>query len=164
MKPSPRRDLPHDARAVRERLSRFAWLLDSSIPIPGTGWRIGLDALIGLVPGLGDVLGVLFSSYILREAARLGAPKSTLIRMAVNVAVEGFVGMIPFAGDVFDAAWKANQRNVRLLNAWLERPARTKAVSRAFVFVLVAALIALIVAIGFVSFAILQWAWGVIMA
>jgi hypothetical protein len=155
---------PRDTRATRERLSRLAWLLDSSIPVPGLGFTIGLDALIGLFPVLGDALGVLLSSYILREAGRLGVPKSTLVRMALNVGVEGLVGMIPFAGDVFDAAWKANQRNVRLLDAWLERPARTQAVSRAYVLMLVLTLIAFIAAAGFVTFAILRWAWNVLAA
>jgi hypothetical protein len=73
-------------------------------------------SLIGLVPVLGDLAGVFLSGYILREAAGLGASRSILARMAFNVALEGLVGMIPFAGDVFDAAYKANQRNVRLLN------------------------------------------------
>src|SRR4051812_43943476 len=91
---------------VRRRLARVAWLLDNSIRIPGSKFRIGLDAILGLIPGIGDVLGVLLSSYIVREAARLGAPPSVLLRMAFNVAVEGIVGIVPFVGDVFDAAWK----------------------------------------------------------
>ena len=100
---------------MRERLRRLAWLLDSSIPIPGTRWTVGIDALIGLVPVLGDVAGMLLSSYILLEAVRLGAPKRVLARMALNIAVEGLVGSIPLLGDLFDAGFKANQRNIRLL-------------------------------------------------
>jgi hypothetical protein len=152
----------HDARATRERVRRLAWLLDSSIPIPGTGFSIGLDALIGLFPVVGDVAGVLLSSYILREAARLGVPKSTLVRMALNVGIEGALGTIPLAGDVFDAAWKANQRNARLLDAWLERPGRTAAASRAFVLVLALVLVACAAAVGLVGFAILRWAWNML--
>ncbi len=116
----------------RRRLERLAWLLDSSIPIPGTRWSIGLDALIGLVPFLGDLVGGILSSTILAEAARLGASRSVLARMALNIAIEGLLGLIPFAGDVFDAAWKANQRNVRLLGAWLDRPARAERSSTVF--------------------------------
>src|SRR5687767_7792816 len=101
--PSPMEDVD----AVRRRLARLAWLLDSAIPLPGTRFRIGIDAIIGLIPGLGDLAGVLLSSYIVREAARIGAPPSVLTRMAFNVAVEGLVGIVPFAGDVFDAVWKA---------------------------------------------------------
>ena len=98
-----------------ERLRRLAWLLDSSIAIPGTRWSVGIDALIGLVPVLGDAAGVLLSSYILVEAARMGASKGVLARMALNIAVEGLVGAIPILGDLFDAGFKANQRNIRLL-------------------------------------------------
>lgn len=112
-----------------DRLRRLAWLLDSSIAIPGTRFSIGLDALIGLVPFIGDFIGVAFSAVILAEAARLGVGKRILARMALNVALEGLVGLVPLAGDVFDAAWKANQRNVRLLNEWLERPVRTERTS-----------------------------------
>jgi Domain of unknown function (DUF4112) len=111
------------------RLRRLAWLLDSSIPIPGTRFSIGLEALVGLVPFIGDFVGVAFSLVILAESARLGVGKRILARMALNVALEGLVGLIPLAGDVFDAAWKANQRNVRLLNEWLERPVRTERAS-----------------------------------
>jgi len=120
-------------RETRERLRFLAWLLDSSIRIPGTRFTIGLDALIGLVPFLGDLAGVLISSYIVAEARRLGVGRSTLARMAFNVAVEGLVGLIPFAGDVFDAAYKANQRNVRLLEYWVDRPQRAERASMAFV-------------------------------
>lgn len=78
------------------------------------------------MPGLGDLVGVLASSYILGQAARLGVGRGVLLRMAFNVAVEGIVGLIPFAGDVFDAAWKANQRNVRLLEQWHAEPRRAR--------------------------------------
>src|SRR3982751_670762 len=111
-----------EQRRARERLAFIAWLLDSSIPIPGTRFTVGLDALIGLFPFIGDLIGVVLSSYILNEAARLGAPRVLLWRMAANVGIEGVVGIVPFAGDVFDAAFKANQRNVRLLDTWIEKP------------------------------------------
>jgi hypothetical protein len=131
-----------------DRLARLAWLLDASIPVPGTRFRVGLDALIGLVPVLGDLAGVALSGYILAEAARLGASRSVLARMAFNVALEGLVGLVPLAGDVFDAAWKANQRNVRLLARFLERPARTRRSSAALVWGFVALLLAFLVACG----------------
>lgn len=108
-------------RETRARLRRLAWLLDSSIRIPGTRFTIGLDPLLGLFPVAGDLLGALISSYIVIQAARLGAPSTLLLRMALNIAIEGVFGALPVAGDVFDAAWKANQRNVRLLDAWLDR-------------------------------------------
>jgi hypothetical protein len=146
-----------DARA---RLSRLAWLLDSSIPIPGTSLSIGLEALIGLVPVVGDLAGVLLSGYIIREAAALGVSRSILARMALNVAVEGLAGMIPLAGDVFDAAFKANQRNVRLLNAYLEQPARTRRASRGFLLGLTLALLALVAALSVLGILLARWVWS----
>lgn len=145
--------------AARRRLAQLAWLLDSSIPLPGTRFRIGLDPLIGLVPGLGDLLGVLLSSYIVREAARLGAPPSVLTRMAFNVALEGLVGLVPVVGDVFDAAWKANQRNLALLDAHFLNPRRTVKSSRLFIAGLVAALVAFIVLIGAAAVLIARALW-----
>ena len=142
---------------MRRRLNRLAWLLDSSIPIPGTRLSIGIDALIGLVPFIGDVVGVLLSSTILIEAARLGAGRSVLARMALNVAVEGLAGLVPFAGDVFDAAWKANQRNVRLLNQWLDQPQRAERSSVLLVAGLVASLLALVVVLLLLAFLALRW-------
>jgi branched-subunit amino acid ABC-type transport system permease component len=131
-------------REARERLNFLAWLLDSSIPLPGTRFTIGLDALIGLVPVLGDLIGVALSSFIVAEAHRLGAPRTLLTRMAFNVAVEGVVGIVPLLGDVFDAGWKANQKNVRLLNAWLDQPHKARRGNRIFVALLAFALAAFI--------------------
>ena len=142
---------------VRRRLNRLAWLLDSSIPIPGTRFSIGIDALIGLVPFIGDLVGVMLSSTILVEAARLGAGRSVLARMALNVAVEGLAGLVPFAGDVFDAAWKANQRNVRLLNQWLDQPQRAQCSSVLLVAGIVAGLVALVVILLLLGFLALRW-------
>ena len=149
-----------DARLTRERLRSLAWLLDSSIPIPGTRFTIGVDALIGLFPVLGDLIGVLLSSYILGEAARLGAPKVVLLRMAFNVGVEGVVGIVPLAGDLFDAAWKANQRNVRLLDAWLDRPEKAERSSRTFVAILIAGVALLLVLVGLLGYLLLRWIVG----
>jgi hypothetical protein len=145
---------------IRERLTRLAWLLDSSIPIPGTRFTIGLDALIGLFPVVGDLAGVFLSSYILKEAAALGVSRSILARMAFNVAVEGLVGMIPFAGDVFDAAFKANQRNVRLLNAYLDHPQQAKRSSRVFVSFLAAGAVLFFVVTGTLGFLLSRWIWN----
>lgn len=136
-----------DAQSVHRRLARLAWLLDNSIPLAGGRYRIGLDAILGLIPGLGDVIGVIISGYIVREAARAGVPRSVLAHMVFNVAIEGLVGLIPLAGDVFDAAWKANQRNVALLEAHIAEPRRTVRASRWFVAGLLAALFALLVVI-----------------
>ena len=144
-------------RETRQRLAWLAWLLDSSIPIPGTRFSVGIDALIGLFPLVGDLIGVLFSSYILSEASRLGAPKSVLMRMSFNIGIEGVVGIVPFAGDLFDAAFKANQRNVKILNDWFDRPEKTERASRAFGVGLVIAVVLVLVLLGFGAFLVLRW-------
>lgn len=103
------------------RLEALATLLDSAFVIPGTNFRMGIDGLIGLVPVLGDLVTTAVSSYLIYEARRLGASKLTLMRMSGNVVVDGIIGAIPIVGDVFDLAFRANRRNVRILRAHLER-------------------------------------------
>jgi hypothetical protein len=102
-------------------LRRLAWWLDDAFPIPGTRQRVGFDALIGLIPGVGDTLGALLSTYIIVEAARRGASVWTVARMLGNVGLETVVGAIPLLGDLFDVVFKANQRNLALLGDTLER-------------------------------------------
>jgi hypothetical protein len=109
------------SRAERlARLDTLAHLLDTALVVPGTNIRFGLDALVGLVPGVGDVLTTATSLYIVHEAYQLGAPKGLLLRMLGNVAVDGLVGIFPVVGDVFDTFWRANRRNVALLRSHLE--------------------------------------------
>ncbi len=103
------------------KLRALARLLDNAIPLPG-GYRIGLDGLIGLIPGFGDAVGASLSAYIILRAAQMGASWTTLLRMTGNVLIDGFVGLIPILGDLFDFAWKANQRNMVLLDEALQRP------------------------------------------
>jgi hypothetical protein len=141
-------DAPQTAERVR-RLRSLAWLLDNSIPLPG-GYRIGLDAVIGLVPGLGDAIGALLSAYIINEARSLGAPRSILLRMLGNVAIETVIGAIPFAGDLFDAAFKANSRNLALLAHYQLDPIGSRRSSRFFVLgfsLLLAAVVAFMIAV-----------------
>jgi Domain of unknown function (DUF4112) len=119
-----------------QRLRSISRALDSAVGIPGTGYRFGLDALIGLVPGVGDAVGAIFSGYIVIQAAKLGASRSVITRMIANVAVDTIVGEIPLLGDLFDVAWKANTKNLALLEEHLHRPSRAKAGSRVVVFLL----------------------------
>ena len=147
-------------RRARERLAFIAWLLDSSIPIPGTRFTIGLDAIVGLLPFLGDLIGVVASSYILSEAHRLGVGRAILARMAFNVAIEGVIGIVPLLGDAFDAAWKANIKNVRLLNAWAERPRETRRASGWFLAALIAALAAFIALCAALTYVLIAWLVG----
>ncbi len=144
---------------IRQRLEKLAWLLDSSIPLPGLNFRIGLDGLLGLLPGFGDILGSLASSYILAEAGRLGAPRSVLLKMAFNIAVDAIVGAIPLLGDLFDFTWKANLRNVRLLENYMRQPRRTVAVSRLFVWSLIALIVLFLFFMVALSVLVLRWLW-----
>jgi hypothetical protein len=128
-----------------ERLRRLGYLLDNSIPIPGTRYRVGLEALVGLVPGLGDLVGGGFSAWIILHAARLGAPPSLLARMGWNLLVDIAVGAVPLLGDLFDAGFKANMRNLALLERHVEGPAASRRASRMFVAVLALLLVLLVV-------------------
>ena len=112
------------------RVRAVATVLDDAVRIPGTNIRFGIDPLVGLVPGLGDLLGGAASAYIILEAARAGAPASVLLRMAANVGIDTLVGAVPVVGDLFDFAWKSNARNVRLLARHVEAPAETRRASR----------------------------------
>ena len=135
-----------DSVSRLQRLRSLAWLLDNSIPLPG-GFRIGLDAVIGLIPGIGDAIGALFSAFILNEARLLGAPRSVLLRMSANVLLEGVIGAIPFAGDLFDAGLKANMRNLALLGRYQLDPTGSARSSRWFVIGFALFLVLLVAAI-----------------
>ena len=103
------------------RLEALAHLLDSAFVIPGTRHRVGLDAVIGLVPGIGDLISTALASYIVWEAKQLGLPRWKIARMIGNVAVDTTIGAIPLAGDLFDVAFKANRRNLKIVRDHLER-------------------------------------------
>jgi hypothetical protein len=137
--------------ATIRRVDALAHLLDDSIPVPGTGMRFGLDAVIGLVPGFGDVAGALLSSWIVLEGARLGAGISVVLRMLLNVAIEAVVGSIPLLGDLFDAGWKANVRNIRLLHQSIDAPGAARRSSGVFVLVVFLLLAALFVGTLFLA-------------
>lgn len=100
---------------IDERLERLSWLMDDLIRVPGLGWRFGLDAIVGLIPGFGDTATSLVSFYILVAAVRYRVPKVTLLRMGMNIGIDYLVGSFPLVGDLFDAWWKSNQMNVELL-------------------------------------------------
>ncbi len=134
---------------LQKQLRRLAWLLDESIPLPG-GYRIGVDGILGLIPGIGDISTALLSSYILYQARALGAPKSLLFRMAINVLLETAIGSIPLFGDLFDFYFKANLRNLALLDQFHQHPKAVVGKSRLQVtgfVLLLALLISLIIAL-----------------
>ncbi len=107
--------------AELERLESLAHRMDTLFRIPGTGIRVGLDTLLGLVPGIGDTVTVAPAGYIMYKAHKMGVPKSTLARMGVNVGVDWVLGSIPLIGDLFDMGFKANRRNVKMLREHVEK-------------------------------------------
>jgi hypothetical protein len=106
---------PRTRAEVERSLDQLSLLMDGLFRIPGTGWRVGLDAIIGLIPGVGDFATTAVSLYILAAGVRYRVPKVTLLRMAANIGVDYLIGTIPVVGDLFDAAWKSNQMNVELV-------------------------------------------------
>jgi hypothetical protein len=147
--------VPDEAEA-RRRLHKLAHVLDSAIPLPG-GYRIGVDGFLGLVPGIGDITGAALSSYIIAEAHRLGTPKVVLLRMLVNMLVETLVGVIPVVGDLFDFAWKANRRNVALLEQHMDRPREVRRQSAWMIGVILGTLVLLTIAVFALMLALLRW-------
>lgn len=136
-----------DPRLARVR--RLAWILDRSIPIGG-GRAIGLDPIIGLIPGLGDWIAATLSLYVLYEAARLGLPFPVLGRIALNILIEAIVGAVPVLGDLFDFVWQANVRNVRLV----ERHYRPSLRPRSFNQIWFALLLFSILLLSLIGFAL----------
>ena len=139
---------PQRQRAMPELdVELLARWMDSVFEIPGTRIRFGLDAIIGLVPGLGDLITSVVSLYILRVASRRGVPRITLVRMASNIAVDYVLGSVPVVGDAFDVYWKANLKNVELLRRHTLSTRTEKLKARSGDWLFVAGLMALLVAL-----------------
>ena len=113
--------------ASRRRLERLSTLFDSALRLPGTRWRIGLDSLVGLVPVVGDVIGLALSGFIVYEGVRIGAPRPLLLKMTAYAALDAVAGLVPVVGDLMDFAFKANRLNARLLNEHLDAQERRHA-------------------------------------
>lgn len=149
-----------------ESIERLGWLMDDLFRIPVLGWRFGLDAIIGLIPALGDTTTSLVSFYILASAVRYRVPKITLLRMGLNIAIDYAVGSVPVVGDLFDAFWKSNQMNVELLKRRAQVTAteadKGKASDWFFVALIIFSLIALAVGSAVVSVFLLLKIWQLI--
>ncbi len=145
---------PDSKLVILKRVRSLSRLLDNAVRIPGTSFRIGLDPILGLIPGAGDVIGTVLSAYIVLEATRLGLPRQTLTRMVYNVLFEAAVGTIPIVGDIVDATWKANARNVALLEAHLEAPTPQPTANRWFLALLLAGL--MLTVIGLVTIGVVM--------
>jgi hypothetical protein len=134
------------------RLRRLVRVWDEAVAVPGTRLAVGLDALVGLVPGLGDALGALVASSVLVTALRAGVPATVAARMLLNIALDAGVGAVPLAGDLFDAGFRANRRNVALLERWLADPPRAARGSRVALAALAVGAVALLAAIAYGAF------------
>jgi hypothetical protein len=143
-------------RVPTDRARSFATLLDSVFRVPGTRFRFGLDPLLGLLPGVGDAIGGGFGVYLLVLAFRLGAPPIVLFRMFVRFLADLLFGSIPLLGDLFDAAFKANLRNLDLLERYLSQPQETTRESLLVVILLSAALLAAVVGAVWLAIAAIQ--------
>jgi hypothetical protein len=139
-------------------LKHIAQLLDSAFELPGTGRRIGLDPIFGLVPGLGDLASPLFALMMLWQSRDLGIPRVVRLRMIFNVAIDALVGLLPFAGDLFDFAWKANERNMALLERHAYEERRPSASDWLFVILL----IALLLVVAVIPVLLAGWLMGVV--
>ncbi|WAL62132.1 DUF4112 domain-containing protein [Thermocoleostomius sinensis] len=150
--------VPADSRVVRfQRLRRLSQILDNAIGIPGTRIRFGLDPIIGLIPGGGDTVGMIFSSAIVLEAARMGASKTLLGQMAFNILLETVAGIVPVVGDIFDVTWKSNVRNIVLLEKYLEIERSTRPQNRWFAVLLLIGLFLVFAACLTISVLVLRW-------
>ncbi|HEX7197762.1 MAG TPA: DUF4112 domain-containing protein [Candidatus Limnocylindria bacterium] len=139
----------------------LAWLLDNSIPVPGTGGRrFGIDALIGFVPVVGDLVSGGIGLFVVWRGARLGLPRVVVARMLANSAIDIAIGAIPFVGDAFDLWFKANTRNLRLIREFLEQPDRSTRSEWVALAVLIGAVVLVVVLLGWLVVAVLSALFG----
>jgi hypothetical protein len=146
---------------VERSLDRLSHLLDGLFRIPGTKWRFGLDAIVGLIPGVGDTLTSLASFYILAAGVRYRVPKVTLLRMGMNIGIDYLVGVVPFLGDLFDFVWRSNEKNMELIRkratVSAEEATAGKKSDWIFVGVIILALVLLLIGTIVVGVWILSW-------
>ncbi len=145
-----------------KRLQQVSHLLDSAISVPGSKIRIGIDPILGLLPGAGDTLTGLMSVYIVFEAARMGVPAAVLGRMGLNILFDLLTGTVPVLGDLLDVTWKANSQNVALLERHMANPAPHRAANKIFAIALIFVLIALVVGIATLSVWAVAQVWSLI--
>jgi hypothetical protein len=139
--------VPASRVSAEPDLRHYQWLtraLDQAFAVPGTSWRFGLDPVLGLIPGAGDLISAFVGAYGVWLAGQLGAPSSLIARMLINLFVDTAIGSIPLVGDLFDFAFKANTRNRVLLETWMADPRRSRRSSRVFLVLLASVLLALL--------------------
>ncbi|VEP18285.1 conserved hypothetical protein [Hyella patelloides LEGE 07179] len=155
LKPSPRIDKFHNLR-------RLSQLLDNAIPIPGTPYRIGIDPILGLLPGGGDTLAGALSAYIVVEAARMGLPRQVIGQMVANLLLDSVIGVVPVLGDLFDVGWKANVRNMALLKQHLPQTQYHPESDRLFVMGLILTLAVIVMGFTTLTVVLIRWLWNLL--
>lgn len=149
-------DNDHIKQDKLKRLDKLAWLLDSSIRIPGTSRTIGLDGIIGLIPGVGDAITAMISGYIVLESVRSGVSGWVVGRMLLNVVIESVIGAVPIFGDIFDFIFKANERNVNLVREYSQNAVPTKRRSGLQLAAVIMAVVIIVIAVIYLVFTILS--------
>lgn len=143
------------------RLRRLSRMLDNAIPIPGTKFRLGLDPILGLIPGGGDTITGGLSAYIVIEAARMGLPREILGKMVSNIILDSLAGTIPVVGDLFDVAWKANVKNIELLEQHLDI-AENRQSDRLFIWGLIVLLTLIVLGFATITVFSVSFFWKLI--
>ena len=157
--------IPTKQVAKVDRLRRISRLLDNAIPVPGTKIRLGLDPILGLLPGGGDTITGGISAYIVVEAARMGVPREILYQMVGNILLDSVAGTIPVVGDLFDVGWKSNIRNIELLEKHVDiaESAKSNTLSdRLFLIGLIVLLTLIVVGFAAIAFFTITWFWNLV--
>lgn len=150
---------PFPNTAKVNRLRRLSHFLDNAIPIPGTKFRVGLDPILGLLPGGGDTVTGALGAYIIVEAARMGLPRKVIGEMVGNIVFDSFVGTIPVVGDLFDVTWKANVKNLALLEKHLKIEPQNRKSDRLFIIGLILLLAVIILGFATLTVFLVRWLW-----
>jgi len=151
---------PAPDAAALTRYTLLTQLFDQAFRVPGTSWRFGLDAILGLIPGAGDLVGALVGAYGILVGRQLGAPSAVQGRMLLNLAIDAIVGAVPLLGDLFDFAFKAHVRNRVLLERWLAQPRATHRTSVASLLAIFLGLLAVIAATVWLAVMGLHWLYS----
>lgn len=146
----------HPQIHIIRRLRWLSRMLDNAIAIPGTKYRIGLDPILGLLPAGGDIATAFLSGYMVWEAAQLGLPQEKLGEMVTNIVLDSLAGTVPVLGDLFDVTWKANAKNMQLIEAHLQLPSSSRKVNQGFVILILIGLLLMAIAISIASIWIIR--------
>ena len=155
------KSLPSKQISKLSKLRRVSRLLDNAITIPGTKISFGLDPILGLLPGGGDTITGGIAAYIVVEAARMGVPREILYKMVTNILIDSFAGTVPVVGDLFDVGWKANVKNIELLEKHLDVAESAKS-DRLFIFGLILLLTLIVLGFAAITFFTVTWFWQLI--